>query len=129
MVVILHGEVTFLDYFYPFVVVEVIRFFVDLCVPILIDDWLDVHFFYMVGDVRIVAFAHHAVDLLLHLGLFRLLEEVTRGKIVFCPDFELLFTAGVVIDSLDGPLRRKVRGVNVLYIIRSLYCAPSFDLS
>lgn len=129
MVVILHGEVTFLDYFYPFVVVEVIRFFVDLCVPILIDDWLDVHFFYMVGDVRIVAFAHHAVDLLLHLGLLRLFEEVTRGKIVFCPDFELLFAAGVVIDSLDGPLRRKVRGVNVLYIIRSLYCAPSFDLS
>lgn len=129
MIVILHGEATFLDYFYLFVIVKVIRFFIDLCIPVLIDDWLDVYFFDMIGDVGIVPFAHHAVDLFLHLCLFRLFEEVRRGGVVLGTDFELLFATGVVIDCLDGSLRWKVRGVDILYIVRSLYCAPSFDLS
>lgn len=129
MIVILHGEVTFLDYYYLFVIVKVIRFLIDLCIPILIDDWLDMHFFDMVGNVWIVPFAHHTVDLLLHLRFFRLFEKVRRSRVVLGTEFELLFAAGVVIDCLDGPLRRKVRGVDVLYIVLSLYCAPSFNLS
>lgn len=129
MIVIFCGKVAFLDYLYLLVISKMIGLFIDLCVPILIDDWFDVHFFDMIGYVGIVTFAHHIVDLLLHLSLFRLFDEVGRGGVVFGINFELLFATGVVIDSLDGPLRRKVRGIEVLYIIRPLYCAPSFDLS
>ena len=106
-----------------------IGFFIDLCIPILIDDWFDMHLFDVVGDVRIVSFAHQTIDLLLHLCLLGLFDVVSTEVLVLKAAFELLLATRVVIDCLDGPFRRKVRSINVLYTLWSFYCAPSFNFS
>lgn len=117
MIVILHWKVPFLDYLYLFIFIQVIRFFIDLYSPIFIDDWLNMHLFNMIRYVRIMSSAHHAIDLFLHLYLLWFPDEVFRSNLLLKTALELLFATCVVIDSLNGPFRWKVRGIYILYTI------------
>lgn len=82
IIVILHWKVPFLDYLYLFIFIKTVRLFIDVYSPIFIDDWFNMDFLNMIGNVRIICSAHHTIDMFLYLNFLWSFAKIIRFMLI-----------------------------------------------